>query len=713
MLLLRAPFLSFVISTLLISLFYGNELSDPNNYLLGFHEDGIKNYYTVAYHQEYDSSFNKFGGMSYPYGEHIVFTDGQPLLSALLWVLPGPGNQSILILNLIMLLGIGLSAWILCKLFIRLGLTRGTSLFAAVAISLLSPQTLRFTGHYALAYTFLLPWIIYVAYLFTHKPSPKRSLWVFLAMFTAIGLHLYYFLIGGAFILAFYLIEQLRKKRISWLSLGLHTGIQVIAPFVLYMLWLKLTDHAVDRPEAPYGMKEFMANWEGVFLPYYNCADYAWFQQLKVRFVTFEALSYAGFPAAAYFVYFLITRFKLLKKENRTFTLGNSFLLAGFLVFLFAATFPFAMDIDWVARLAGPLKQFRSLGRLSWVFFYCLNIFLFLHLAGRRKIPGLVLAVLAIVIMSFEGLLYLNKVDQHTGFPREKLEALSAEIKADEVIFPLPFFHVGSENLGSPTLENFMAEPTLLLSMESGSPTFGTLLSRVSVSQSMEQLELFHNLSGPLMDLKTPWFILRHPHYTNRITELLDWKDKADAYDYVHSNAAAMASLKEQNIPRTLNDSLFLPLKSAPSNLANLEAETWSSIPSIPHVSLEPTWLCDIEAHSDSLDLAFWVSANYDGFRNQRLELKYADGSSERFPLTGLTDNVVDGKARIVLKNRKYEGKVQVYLLTGGHQVFPAEVYLLKLYKSGYNYAFDANGMRFTPGFVYRSIPKPSTPSVE
>ncbi len=680
---------------------------------MGNPKDGIKNYYTLAYHQEYDSSFTRFGGMSYPYGEHIVFTDGQPILSYLLWILPGNGLQSILVLNLLMLLGIGLGAWILCKLFIRLGLTRGTSLFAAVAISLLSPQTLRFTGHYALAYSFMLPWIMYVAYLFTHKPSAKRSLWVFIALFTAIGLQPYYFLIGGAFILAFYFIEQFRNKRISWLKLGLHIGAQVLTPLLLYTLWLHFTDQVTDRPGAPYNMKEFMASWEGVFLPYYMASDYNWFQSLPIRKVNYEALAYAGLPAVVYFVYFLLSRITLIKKENRRFTLGNSFLLAGFLVFLFGATFPLAMDIDWVARLAGPLKQFSSLGRLSWAFFYCLNIFLFLHLAGRRKRAGMVWASLAILMMSFEGLLYLNKVNQHTGFPRQKMEALSAEIKPDEVIFPLPFFHVGSENLGSLSDENDVVQPTLLLSMEKGNPSFGTWLSRVSMSQTMEQLELFLNLSGPVMESQKPWFILRHPNYTNRITALLSWGDTANSLHFAHSNAKTLAERKHKSMPLSLNDSLFLSLKTAESTLAMLEQDAWSSIPSIAHASAEPRWLCDIDANSESLDLSFWVTANYDGFRFQRLLLRKGDGTEEQIPLSALYDNVVDGKARITLKNRLFESKTKLFLLSAGHVPLPTEVYLIKLYKTGYDYVFDAGGMRFTPEFVYKSMPSSSTPSLE
>ena len=76
---LKAPFLSFVLSVLLLSLFYPAELSQPNSYYFSNSGDGQKNYYTFAYHQQYDSSFSHFGGMAYPYGEHIVFTDGPSL----------------------------------------------------------------------------------------------------------------------------------------------------------------------------------------------------------------------------------------------------------------------------------------------------------------------------------------------------------------------------------------------------------------------------------------------------------------------------------------------------------------------------------------------------------------------------------------------------------------------------------------------------------
>ena len=44
--------------------------------------DGFKNYMTTNWHLAHDSSYVHYGGMNYPYGEHVLFTDNQPLFSA-------------------------------------------------------------------------------------------------------------------------------------------------------------------------------------------------------------------------------------------------------------------------------------------------------------------------------------------------------------------------------------------------------------------------------------------------------------------------------------------------------------------------------------------------------------------------------------------------------------------------------------------------------
>jgi hypothetical protein len=42
--------------------------------------DGMKNYFTFLYHVKHDSTYWKFEGMNYPFGENIVFTDNQPIM---------------------------------------------------------------------------------------------------------------------------------------------------------------------------------------------------------------------------------------------------------------------------------------------------------------------------------------------------------------------------------------------------------------------------------------------------------------------------------------------------------------------------------------------------------------------------------------------------------------------------------------------------------
>jgi hypothetical protein len=51
-----------------------------------------------------------------------------------------------------------------------------------------------------------------------------------------------------------------------------------------------------------------------------------------------------------------------------------SFLSASFLVLFFSMCLPFKWGLQFLPELITPLKQFRALGRFSWVFFYVVNI---------------------------------------------------------------------------------------------------------------------------------------------------------------------------------------------------------------------------------------------------------------------------------------------------------------------------------------------------
>lgn len=706
MLFLRAPFISFVLTVMLLGLFYGDELSRPNDYFMRDAGDGLKNYYTLAYHQKYDSSFSHFGGMAYPYGEHIVFTDGQPTLALIIWLVPALKDYTVGILNLLLLLGVGFCAWILCKFFIRMGLTRGSSLFAASAIALLSPQILRFSAHYALAYCFVVPWIIYTALIYVQKPSIKRSIWVFIAVLVISGLHLYYFLMAAAFIGVYYLIEALRRKNMPLWKYALAYLFQVILPFGLFMLWMKTTDTISDRPSIPYGMREYMALWEGVFLPYHAFSDSILFRNLGVRPVNDEALSYAGLPAALYFVYFLVSRIKLLfnSSASHKFLRAHGIVLAGFVVFLLAATLPFAMDTAWGAKYGGPLLQFRSLGRLSWVFYYCLNIFLFLQLAGRRKRYGMVLSSLAILVLFLEGLYFNSNYSQTLGVKRSVQtgqEVLSSY--PDHVLFPLPYFHVGSENIGTLHSESYLAEQTMALSLASGMPTFGSMMSRTSLGQTLHHFELAWNLSGPLMNATKPWLIIHAPAYSNRLSQLLPGQTAGilDTLVLYSLTPSELLTLKEKTRP----DSVSM----VPQNVLFYDAYPNGKGLGVAagngHILLQgqKKVLFEGPGFQDSLCFILWLDAKKDGFRSYHLIIENTESGEVWVHAPGsLIDNVVDGFARIRLDHQLWNFPCRVSVQYEGPLDQDMIIDECLLIRAGQAFQYTQNGFVLTDEFVFK-----------
>lgn len=60
------------------SYFYGKMLLHPNEYVFKSTGDGLKNYYTYAYHIKHDTSATEVEAMNYPYGENFLYTDNHP-----------------------------------------------------------------------------------------------------------------------------------------------------------------------------------------------------------------------------------------------------------------------------------------------------------------------------------------------------------------------------------------------------------------------------------------------------------------------------------------------------------------------------------------------------------------------------------------------------------------------------------------------------------
>ena len=113
--------------------------------------------------------------MNYPFSENIMYTDCHPLQANLLKFInqffPEVSNYSIGIINSFMILSIAITGLFLYLIFIKLGVSSLLSVLGALAITILSPQLFRLTGHLALSYSFFIPITIYLLLLFEEKNS--------------------------------------------------------------------------------------------------------------------------------------------------------------------------------------------------------------------------------------------------------------------------------------------------------------------------------------------------------------------------------------------------------------------------------------------------------------------------------------------------------------------------------------------------------------
>ncbi|MBI3136286.1 MAG: hypothetical protein HYZ14_16545 [Bacteroidetes bacterium] len=501
--------LVFAIAFLILAFFYGDVLAHPNDYLFAPNGDGIKNYYTYLFHAQYDTDFWNFGGMNYPYYEHMVYTDGHPLLS---WLIKGFGLQDygIGILNFLMLISFPLCAVFLYKILVHYGVKNGWAVPAAVAIAFMSPQVFRMTGHFSLAYVFAIPALWWLIIKCLHG---KAFLWSFgitayilIFFFT----HPYLGMILCFFSLFFWLVNT-AWNRAEWKKNGLHIFIQVLLPIFIFQGLVAITDTHENRVGQPGGFFDYYASWKSVFVPHdgpLNYLTHTW----KIDVGNWESWNYVGFTTVVFagfiLVYFIRNRktlpFKtIVRKELAVF------MLAAYIILLFAFCFPLKYHfMRWIVELFGPLKQFRVLGRFGWIFFYVFTVFSVvgfykIYLRQVNKIPMLLVFMAGILFYAVE----FYPVHKNLGvqmstvknpflkknLPHEMHELVTfIEKEKYDALIVVPFQHMSSENIMLMGTEqgNYDA---FLLSYHSQKPLMNSISSRMSLTEAIQ----FNNFFSP------------------------------------------------------------------------------------------------------------------------------------------------------------------------------------------------------------------------
>lgn len=509
---LKALSTTLILTVVVLISFFNPILKDPNHIYFAPGGDGLKAYYGALYHVQYDQSALHTKAMNYPYGENIFFTDSQPfVVNSIRFIsqnITDISGQTVAIINLLMILSIILGIVFLCLIFTELQTPWWFAAVAAVGIGFLSPQIGRLGGHFTLSYLVWLPLLIWLLMRFDRNKSFFLSALIGFVTFLATGMHMYFFALFG-FLFLFYWGYQLMGKKYplrqySWM---LHVFVQVILPLAAIQLLIGLTDPVGDRTTHPWGFFNYRANPATVFLPLHK--EYAPFLGSIKAFQQFdwEAYAFVGLVAFVGTLAGLVRIIKRIRNKQKWYQVSSNPLLntlfwASVASLLISFSLPFNLGLKFLLDYMGPVQQLRALSRFSWLFFYLINILVFVSLyqiwQKGNKLKWIVVA--SIMFLLYDAFLNVqlyaprleNRVAELQDLNNESAENSwigKIDPSQFQAILPLPYFHVGSENVWIvPKCD--MDRHAYVASLKTGLPSMAVMLSRTSLAQTYKSLEL-------------------------------------------------------------------------------------------------------------------------------------------------------------------------------------------------------------------------------
>jgi hypothetical protein len=562
------------LAILFVFTFYGNIIQNPNDHFFSGSEDGLKNYYTYAYQIKHNNSNTNLEGVNYPYGESFLYTDSHPIivysLKKLSYFFPGIKDSSIGLLNLFLVLSLIFTAIFLFLIFYELNVRYLLAVLASLAIMTLAPQIMRIAGHYALTYSCAIPITIYLIFRF-EKVNHKKLYAILIALNNLFWLfiHAYLGMIVISFTLSYLIIKVLvefrnkRGRNKSYLALLF----SIFVPIAIFYIVLKQTDIHFGRTTNAGNLLINSANFFTIFLPtnfqpYYNFFK-SIFSDTKV---TWENLAYIGMATDIVLLSAVgILIFRSIKSRRLVFRprwivdkrLRIAF-GASILLLLFAMDFPFIFGMEGVLdhQPFEILKNFRANGRFAWPFFFVSTIFavyLVNHysdylIQNKKNVLAFTLIILFPVSLFYEGYFYHSKLSKRISKTPNlfDIEQIDVELKKAiegidpdkyQAILPMPFFHSGSNNFSRGSKKNIMIL-TLLTSYHTALPTFAARLTRVSIWESKNIVQLLSypyykkTIEEDLND-KRPFLIVKsheklsmyEDYYLKKSTLIYDGKD--------------------------------------------------------------------------------------------------------------------------------------------------------------------------------------------
>ena len=504
-------------------------VTDPAHVMVDLTGDCGKNYFTFIYHTVYDHGI-WFSGMNYPYGEHIIYADGQPAISTMLgWFTKLDAHQALAAMNVLISLSYVLAIVFTYKILLRFGVSPFIAILFACLINMLCPQVIRVRAHFALSYLCLIPMLFYWNLLYHHTRKWKWVVYIFIFGLFMSFVHLYF----GAIIffwLVFYstgcvLFAKgllLQRLKYAWPMLAV-----VALLFIAIKAGIALTDPVTDRPSYPVNKLEYVTHIKDIFSsvhsPLWQLASRTGFNKISDGG---EGYSYLGVVTIIVvlfsFLLFVIKRRGKRQPDNIVSEdrFSPVWLFVAFCSLLLAMGVPFIWHMSWLMDYVSLFKQFRSMGRFVWTFYYIISIYAVVviynwyieSIAGRNVVRGYGLLVISLVLWSVEVSGYVSYTDSFISKGRTHSDEFfnanetdwqaylsQNHLKSSEFqgLLLLPFFAYGSEKLwvsddpGWPLTMGIRASTQLHL------PIVDIMMSRTSWSVTEKQVK---TAAGPYAD---------------------------------------------------------------------------------------------------------------------------------------------------------------------------------------------------------------------
>ncbi len=574
---LIAPAILWICSIAITIFCFPEVVFHPNTSILGAGGDGLKNYYTYLYYIAQDSGTH-FSGMNYPFGEHIVFTDNMPLLAGTIaWLknwFPNIGHYSLAIMHLLLLASISFGTWYIYKIIRKFNNNATWAIISSLFIAFFSPQLFKIYGHYGMGFCFYIPFVIYQLQCFKEKSSFRYPLAIFICSLLLSFIHLYNLALI-AILVAFYCVAYFISEKGLVLKEKLKTIIPLLfsvgLSFVLVKIFMKVTDTITDRTEYPHGILGYETQGQDLLVTATPLGGIFSFIFGKSNGIAeTEGKSYLGVVSITICLLLIIKFIRSFFKKYRTSRAAiqpvkayNIWLLVGLFHLLFAMGVPTVWIRTWLADYISVFRQFRTLGRFIWPFYYIIMIYASLyiyHYAQVLKVKhktklayGLLAVVVVLWAVQLSGYLKANRdISRQTldNYARifetpsnnwnEWLQEKDYRAFDFQAVICLPFYHIGSEKIWLMDVdEGTSAYELFKISLQTRLPIINVLMSRTSWSQTFEMIRI---IDGPYTQKKyferlndKPLLLLVNEHIELKSKEK-EWLKQATFIGKRHDN---------------------------------------------------------------------------------------------------------------------------------------------------------------------------------